>query len=415
MTATLERTTARTTDARITGGSSEVIHTDVTMTPSPIAHLTPQQIEQLGRELDEIRTETMDSLGEKDARYIRRVIAAQRYLEIGGRAALFFSGNPVAWVAGTAALSASKILDNMEVGHNIIHGQWDWMRDPRIHSSTWEWDNVTPADHWKNSHNKVHHTYTNVVGHDNDLGYGIMRVDDAQKWYPGYLIQPVTQFINATFFEYGIAAYDLELGKHWATRHDNPEWMAEAKKVVNKIKKQAGKDYLLFPLLAGPNALSTLGANVVANLVRNYWTHSVIMCGHFPAGVKTFAKNSIDGETRGEWYLRQMLGSANITGSTAMHIATGHLSYQIEHHLFPDMPSRRYPEIAPKIEALFDKYGLEYVTGPLHKQVGSAWSEILRLSLPNDTSLGQTIQILRTKGMKGLKARARATRHIYAR
>ena len=406
MTATLERTP----DARITGGKSDVIHTHVNLTESPIAHLTPERIEELGRELDGIRAGVMDSLGEADARYIRRVIKAQRYLEIGGRAALFFSGNPIAWVAGTAALSASKILDNMEVGHNIIHGQWDWMRDPSIHSSTWEWDNVTPAAHWKNSHNQVHHTYTNVVGHDNDLGYGIMRVDDAQKWYPGYLIQPVTQFINATLFEYGIAAYDLELGKNWATRKDNPEWMAEAKKVVNKIKKQAGKDYLLFPLLAGPNALSTLGANVVANLVRNYWTHSVIMCGHFPAGVKTFAKNSIDGETRGEWYLRQMLGSANITGSTPMHIATGHLSYQIEHHLFPDMPSRRYPEIAPRIQALFAEYGIEYVSGSLPKQVGSAWSEIIRLSLPNDTSLTQAIGILRTSGMKGLKARARKTR-----
>ncbi|WP_082567334.1 fatty acid desaturase family protein [Janibacter sp. Soil728] len=406
MTATLERTP----DARITGGKSDVVHTHVNLRESPIAHLTPERIEELGRELDEIRAGVMASLGEADARYIRRVIKAQRYLEVGGRAALFFSSNPIAWVAGTAALSASKILDNMEVGHNIIHGQWDWMRDPSIHSSTWEWDNVTPADHWKSSHNQVHHTYTNVVGHDNDLGYGIMRVDDAQKWYPGYLIQPVTQFINATLFEYGIAAYDLELGKNWATRKDNPEWMAEADKVVNKIKKQAGKDYLLFPLLSGPNFVSTLGANLVANLVRNYWTHSVIMCGHFPAGVKTFTKNSIDGETRGEWYLRQMLGSANITGSTPMHIATGHLSYQIEHHLFPDMPSRRYPEIAPRIQALFAEYGIEYVSGSLPKQVGSAWSEIIRLSLPNDTSLTQAVGILRKSGMKGLKARARKTR-----
>ena len=414
MTTTLERPN-RTPDARITGGSSEVIHTNVTMSPSPIEHLTPEQIEELGRELDEIRASVMDSLGDKDAQYIRRMIKAQRYLEIGGRAALFFSGHPVAWVAGTAALSASKILDNMEVGHNIIHGQWDWMRDPKIHSSTWEWDNATPAEHWKNSHNKVHHTYTNVVGHDNDLGYGIMRVDDAQKWYPGYLVQPLVNFINATFFEYGIAAYDLELGANWKTRKGNPEWMAEANKVVNKIKKQAAKDYVLFPLLSGPNFVSTLGANFVSNLVRNYWTHSVIMCGHFPAGVKTFTKNSIDGETRGEWYLRQMLGSANISGSTAMHIATGHLSYQIEHHLFPDMPSRRYPEVGPQIEALFDKYGLDYVTGPLHRQVGSAWSEIIRLSLPNDTSLRQTIGILRRKGMKGLRARARETRYSYAR
>ena len=177
MTATLERPT-RTTDARITGGRSEVVHTRVNASDDPIAHLTPEDIEEIGRELDEIRASVMDDLGEADARYIRRMISTQRYLEMGSRAVLLFSGNPIAWVAGTAGLSVAKILDNMEIGHNIIHGQWDWMRDPKIHSSVWEWDNVTPADHWKNSHNKVHHTYTNVVGHDNDLGYGIMRVDD---------------------------------------------------------------------------------------------------------------------------------------------------------------------------------------------------------------------------------------------
>lgn len=119
-------------------------------------------------------------------------------------------------------------------------------------------------------------------------------------------------------------------------------------------------------------------------MIRNLWTHSVIMCGHFPEGVETFEKKSIDGETRGEWYLRQMLGSANISGGKAMHVMTGNLSYQIEHHLFPDLPSNRYQEIAPQVKAIFDEYGLKYTTGPLPKQVASAWSKVVRLSLPND-------------------------------
>ncbi len=414
MTATLERTNGtRTLDARITGGTADVVHTQVNG-ESPIAHLSPEQIEEIGRELDEIRTSVMDDLGERDAVYIRRMIKAQRYLELGSRAVLLFSGNPLAWVLGTTGLTAAKILDNMEVGHNILHGQWDWMRDPKIHSSTWEWDTTSPAEHWKHSHNQIHHTYTNVVGKDNDLGYGIMRVDDAQKWYPAYLAQPLLNAVNATFFEYGIAAYDLELGKNLRTRREDPAFRAEAAKVINKVKKQATKDYLLFPLLSGPNFLSTLAANFTASIARNYWTHSVIMCGHFPQGVRTFTKTSIEGETRGEWYLRQMLGSANISGGWLMHVMTGHLSYQIEHHLFPDMPSRRYRQIGPQIEDLFARYGLDYVTGSLPRQVASAWTEIVRLSLPNDTSLRQTIKILRTKGMKGLKSRARETRHVYA-
>lgn len=353
---------------------------------NPIAHLSAEDIELIGKELDTIRQEVRDSLGEDDAAYIRRVIDVQRKLELGSRAVLLVSMFPPAWLVGTAGLSLAKILENMEIGHNILHGQWDWMRDPKIHSTTWEWDMASPAAQWKHSHNELHHTYTNVIGKDNDLGYGIMRVDEDQPWHPLYLAQPMWNFINACFFEYGIAAYDLELGKNLATkkRRSNPEFRAATKQVLKKIRNQATKDYVLHPALSGPSFLPTLAANFTANVVRNLWSHSVIMCGHFPEGVETFEKTSIDGETRGEWYLRQMLGSANISGSKAMHILTGNLSHQVEHHLFPDLPSNRYAEIAPRVKDIFDRYGLTYHSAPLPQQVASAWHKVIRLSLPNE-------------------------------
>ena len=164
-------------------------------------------------------------------------------------------------------------------------------------------------------------------------------------------MQPLSNAVNAVFFQYGIAFYDLQIGKYLKGRVDKDDFKARGKKVLAKIRRHATRDYVLHPLLSGPSALTTLTANATANVVRNVWTHSVIMCGHFPEGVQTFAKSSIEGETRGEWYLRQMLGSANISGSRAMHFMTGNLSYQIEHHLFPDLPSNHYQEIAPKVEA----------------------------------------------------------------
>ena len=351
---------------------------------NPVEHLSDKDIENIGAELDAIRQQVISIRGEHDATYIRNVIDFQRKLELTSRGVLLFSLFPPAWVAGTVGLSISKIVENMEIGHNVMHGQWDWMRDPTIHSTTWEWDNASPSDMWKHSHNELHHTYTNVIGKDNDLGYGIMRVDEDQRWMPFYLGQPLWNFINACFFEYGIAAYDLEIGKYFAGRKDKDEFQRLGKNVLGKIRRQMTKDYVLHPLLSGPSALTTLTANMTANLVRNLWTHSVIMCGHFPEGVETFEKKSIDGETRGEWYLRQMLGSANITGSPFMHFMTGNLSFQIEHHLFPDLPSNRYQEIAPQVRELFDRYELTYTSGSLVRQVGSAWKKVFRLSLPND-------------------------------
>jgi fatty acid desaturase len=352
----------------------------------PTAHLSPEDVAELGCELDAIREQVIASRGERDAQYIRTVIENQRKLELASRAVLLFSLFPPAWIAGTAGLSISKVLENMEIGHNVMHGQWDWMRDPKIHSTSWEWDNATPSDQWKHSHNDLHHTYTNVLGHDNDLGYGIMRVDEDQRWHPFFLGQPLWNAINAVFFEYGIALYDLEIGKAMKGRKDPATLKAQARGVLRKVRKQVTRDYVVHPLLSGPSALTTLGANLTANVVRNVWTHSVIMCGHFPEGVETFEKTSIVGETRGEWYLRQMLGSANVTGSPFMHLMTGNLSFQIEHHLFPDLPSNRYAEIAPKVKELFDRYELTYVEGPLPKQVLSAWRKVIRLSLPDDAA-----------------------------
>ncbi len=354
-----------------------------------VEHLTEEDIEAIGSELDAIRQSVLDSRGERDAAYIRRVIDVQRKLEMAGRVLLLASRYRPAWVLGTTCLALAKILDNMEIGHNVLHGQWDWMRDPKIHSSTWEWDHASPAEQWKRAHNVQHHTYTNIIGKDNDLGYGIMRVDEDQPWKPRYLVQPLWNFVNACIFEYGIAMYDIDIGDHLREKRGlTPELRSRIRQTFDKASRQFTKDYVLFPAISGgisgSSWRSTLLANVTANVVRNIWAHSVIMCGHFPEGVETFEQESLkEHETRGEWYLRQMLGSANISGSRSMHLMSGNLSHQIEHHLFPDLPSRRYYEIAPKVRAVFHRHGLTYHAAPLLKQVGSAWHKVVRLSLPN--------------------------------
>jgi fatty acid desaturase len=356
------------------------------MAPSPIAHLTPADIDSIGRELDALRQRVVDSLGERDAAYIRRLIDVHRKLELGSRALLLVGRFPGSWLLGTVGLSIAKILDNMEIGHNVLHGQWDWMRDPKIHSTTWDWDHASPPEQWQRAHNQSHHTYTNILGKDNDLGYGVMRVDEAQPWQPRHLFQPVHNFLTACIFEWGIAMFDLDLGEHLRKKKGlSPELRRDLNATLTKVSKQVTKDYVVHPALSGRRWRRTLAANAVANLTRNLWSHSVIMCGHFPEGVQTYEQESIDpNETRGHWYLRQMLGSANIAGSKLMHLMSGNLSHQIEHHIFPDLPSNRYAEISREIQELFRRYELKYHSAPLVKQVASAWHKVFRLSLPND-------------------------------
>ncbi len=345
--------------------------------------LTEAQIEELGRELDAIRKRIIDDLGAEDRDYIYNVVKAQRTLEVGGRAALFLSVLPPFWLAGTAALSLAKILDNMEIGHNVMHGQYDWMRDPALNSKMFEWDTACPSDQWRHSHNYMHHTYTNILDKDRDIGYGILRMDESQKWNPYYLGNPVWAFLLMTFFQYGVALHDLETENVISGKRKMSENKELWRGIWRKVGKQTLKDYVLFPALTGPQFLSTLTANATANLVRNLWAYSIIFCGHFPTGVATFTEEETENESRGAWYVRQMMGSANITGGKLFHILSGNLSHQIEHHLFPDIPARRYPQIAPEVRALCEKYGLPYNTGRFSKQIGSTWAKIFRLALPS--------------------------------
>ncbi|MGQ4619529.1 fatty acid desaturase [Nocardia sp. R7R-8] len=345
--------------------------------------LSPDQIEELGREQDELRAAIVADLGERDREYLYSIIKAQRGFEIAGRGLMYLGFLPPVWLAAVAALSVSKILDNMEIGHNVMHGQYDWMREPGLNSRVFEWDNVCPADQWKHSHNYLHHTYTNIHNKDRDIGYAILRMDEAQEWNVLRLGQPLYAFVLMVLFEWGVMGHDLEVENILAGKKKWPE----VKKLLlgqwRKAGKQVLKDYLVFPALTGPLFFHTLAGNTAANLVRNVWAFAIIFCGHFPTGVQTFTEEETADETRGEWYIRQMLGSADITGSKLFHIMSGNLSHQIEHHLFPDLPASRYPELAPTVRALCEKYGLPYNTGPLGKQIGSVWKKIFKLALPS--------------------------------
>ena len=124
-------------------------------------------------------------------------------------------------------------------------------------------------------------------------------------------------------------------------------------------------------------------ANLVAAGFRNGWAYIVIVCGHFVDGAEKFTPEAVKNETKPEWYLRQMLGTANFNAGPVLRIMSGNLCYQIEHHLFPDLPSNRLPEISVRVQALLAEYDLPYTTGPLIRQFWHTVRTICKLSLPD--------------------------------
>ncbi|MFE7800511.1 fatty acid desaturase family protein [Nocardia sp. NPDC057440] len=345
------------------------------------AHLSAADVEALGRELDAIRGDITEQRGERDAAYIRRTIAFQRILDAVSRLVIVGSRTKAGWLLGTAGLAVAKSIENMEVGHNVCHGQWDWMNDPEIHSSTWEWDMAGVSAQWRYSHNYRHHVFTNVLDMDDDIGFGVMRVTRDQTWQPRFLLQPLQNLFLAATFEWGIALHGM-----YAERDRMPtqeQKTAQTRAMIGKLARQAGKDYLLFPALSGRRWRRTMAANASANVLRNIWAYLVIFCGHFPDGAEKFTPEVMEHETKPEWYLRQMLGTANFDAGPLLAFMSGNLCYQIEHHLFPDLPSNRYAEIAERVRALCDKYDLPYTTGSLTHQYLLTLRTIHKLALPD--------------------------------
>lgn len=368
---------------------------------SKSAHLSPAQVEEFGRRVEEIRLNVMKNLGEEDSKYIYKVRNFVRYTEIASRGMLMFGGwIPPVWLVGTAMLGVSKIVENMELGHNVMHGQFDWLNDPSLRGEDYDWDNTCSGDDWRYTHNYMHHTYTNIIGQDHDVGYGILRVSDKQEWEIRHLANIPLALQLMFFFQWYVGAQNLHLEDAliYKTKTWKQVW-ADATKFRKKAVRQTLKDYVFFPAIATINFLPVLAGNAVANIIRNLWSSAVIFNGHFTEDAEIFEPDNTATETKAQWYLRQIRGSSNFTGGKWMHFMSGNLSHQIEHHLFPDMPANRYEQVAPQIRALCAEYGINYNEANFMKQFWTVWVALAKCSLPNDVRghLGQALSKLKGK------------------
>jgi fatty acid desaturase len=343
--------------------------------------LTHEALDAIAAEFDAIHRDVRRDLGGQDLAYIRRTVTIQRGLDASGRALLLAARLPFPMVVGTALLTVSKILENMEIGHGVVHGQWDWTGDPALRSSTYECDAVWTSMSWRRSHNYRHHTFTNVLGRDRDLVLSLRLLPEA-PWKPVYLLQPIYVFGIGALFEWAIALHDMELDQ---LRDGTKAWSdvkPEIAAFARKASRQVAKDYLLFPLLSGRSAKRALQANLIANVARSLWVQTIVFCGHLPGGPETFTVEQFENESKGGAYVRQLTASRNIDGGPIFNVLTGHMGFQIEHHLFPGLPTNRYPEISERVQDICDRYRLPYATGSLRRQYGSVLTRIVRLAFP---------------------------------
>lgn len=335
----------------------------------------------LAKELREIEAREKSSLGEDDVHYIKKIQRIVLVLEIIGRGLLFFGFNPIAWIIGVISLAISKIIENTEIAHNVMHGQYDWSHSQSLQGNKYELGAVATADNWRRSHNEQHHQNTGIQGLDNDVS--ILRFSEQQSWRWHHLLQGPFALACALFAQWGVAVQDLriaDLVQKKITPHDF--WFTRLKPLIKKAGFATLKDYILFPVLAGPHFLNVLLGNLAANGLRNIWVWLVIAVGHCVGGIRIYQQKELEGLPEEHWYIRQITSSANFSSGPILRALTGHLGYHIEHHLFPDIPARRYPAIAKKIKNLCSHHGISYNNKGFGHRILELFYRLVRFSFP---------------------------------
>lgn len=327
-------------------------------------NLSSEKIESFGKEIDEIYQEARSKVGTEDLEHIKSMKNLSDFLELSGRSLIHLSKEPVTWLSGVMLLGYHFLLEFTELGHNVLHGQYDDMQDNEVNSRTWKWDSTMDEEDWKFEHHVVHHPFTNIVGKDNDFGFLVYRVNDAQKWKPYHLFQvPMLlsmPLINSFYFPWYVATSRA---------------LAESREVltlqtylpsIKKISQHLYKNYLLFPMLPGAGYLKVASGNFLAKLFQNLYLEMILAISHLHKDAYIF--DDTENETKGEFYLRQVLATINFDSPAPYNVVYGAINLHIEHHLFPDLPPNRLREVAPKVKAVCEKYGVPYRTGSFFSQ-----------------------------------------------
>ena len=345
-----------------------------------------RRIESFGRAIDAIRREVENELGKKDASHIRRIGLLSSNLERVGRVLLHFSFEPVTFGLGVGALWIHKSLELMEIGHMALHGAYDRLDvDRRYHNDFFRWKAPIDEKSWRLGHNVRHHQYTNIEGRDPDIDFGGLRLSPRVAYRRAHVLQPFTNLLTWLGFASAINLHVTGLLDVYLGRGDpdvlpdrKPETLRAAHRTFfSKLARYYGREYVLFPLLAGPFFWKVLLGNVMSEIGRDICAGAVIYCGH--VGAKDYPAGTRAGG-RARWYVMQVEAARNVEVPAALSILFGGLDYQIEHHLFPRLPPNRLREIAPRVRAACKAHDVRYLSKGASETLGDVMSELGRLS-----------------------------------
>lgn len=357
-----------------------------------ITDVEAENYRRFGEELDALKKRTQAKIGEEDLRRVRRLNWFSRSMEVVGRVLIHFSPEPVTFALGVGALWIHKQLQATEIGHTALHGTYDRIEDAGdFHSRKFSWDTPIDEESWREGHNVRHHGNTNVAGRDPDIHFGPIRLTEQtphawhHKWqvpfalgvlFPNFAFWMNLHFtgLNDVFCDNGIET-KLDVLPDRSPASKRLAW----KRTLRKYAPYYLKNYVLFPVLAGPFWWKVLLGNWLAETMRDVYSAATIFCGHIGDDVHSYEIGT-KSKNRGHWYAMQIRATNNFEVTRPISILCGGLDKQIEHHLFPTFAPERLREIAPEVKAICEKYGVEYKTDTWGSTLKKAFRHLANLS-----------------------------------
>lgn len=358
------------------------------------------RLRSFGRALDAIHRDAKARVGSADHAYIRRVDRVSRGCEAAGRGLLWAGPGPLSFAAGVGLLWIHKQLEATEIGHTVLHGAFNRIEGAqRYRSKGFDWKIPIDERSWMRGHNGRHHGLTNVVESDPDIDFGHARLTDRTPHrFKHYFQLPMTLLTSPLFSLAMNSHFTGVLDMHARSPDRPPHFEADRgpasrararHRFMRKVVPYYRKEFVVFPLLAGPRFARVLLGNALTEGARDVYTAATIYCGHLGEDVSSFPAGTVP-RSRGERYEMQVKAANNFSVPWAVSVLCGALDLQIEHHLFPTLPTNRLREIAPDVKQACEDHGVDYRSVSWPRTLWRAAKQLVHLSFPTARDRGRT-------------------------
>lgn len=348
-----------------------------------VHEISSREAEDFAREVDALRARIQSRLGAADLGHGRRISWVGRLLSAAGYGLCVLGLNPFS----VLLIALGRFTRWVLVAHTVLHRGYDKVAGgaPAWHSKSfarggrrwWDWFDWLQADDWQAQHNVDHHCYVGDERDPDRVAENLEWMKARPKWFRAMVLLALASTWKWTYYGPATRRATLRRSTRSVGQHEevtsgwSPKALLDREMLVRSYLPYALVHFAIIPCAFFPLGwkvvLGALANSLLAELLVNLHAFAVVGPTHTGVDIPIFQGKA---RNRGEFFVRQVLGSVNYRSSGPVsRFLQGYMGYQIEHHLFPDLPLSQYPLVQAETEALCMKYGIPYRKHSVWKRI----------------------------------------------